>query len=123
MNLGITIVSHVPEIAFGIKKLLDQVAQDVSITTAGGTNNEDIGTSMDKILQAFNDNKANEILALYDLGSAKMNLEMAVEMTDKTVHVYDTAFIEGSYTAASLVQAGVNIEQIEEQLRPLTIKE
>lgn len=121
MKIGITLVSHVPEVASGITKLLGQVARDVSITTAGGTNNNDIGTSMDKIVKAFNDNKADEILAFYDLGSAKMNLEMATEITKKKIHLYDTAFIEGSYTAASLLQAGVELKAIEEQLKPLVI--
>ena len=93
------------------------------ITKAGGTNDNDIGTSMEKIMQAFADNQADEILAFYDLGSAKMNLEMAIEMSDKKVHLYDTAFLEGAYTAASLIQAGVNLEDIEKQLKPLTIKD
>lgn len=123
MSLGITLVSHVAEIADGLPKLLNQVAKDVPITTAGGTNDGDIGTSMEKIMKAFDDNSADEILAFYDLGSAKMNLEMAIEMSDKKVHLYDTAFIEGAYTAASLLQAGVNLADIEKQLKPLTIKE
>ena len=123
MSLGITLVSHVPELAEGLLKLLTQVAGDVSITTAGGTNDGGIGTSMDKIMKAFDDNKADEILAFYDLGSAKMNLEMAMEMTDKKIHLYDVAFVEGAYTAASLIQAGVSLEDIEMQLKPLTIKD
>ena len=123
MNLGITLVSHVPEITEGLPQLLNQVAKDVPITKAGGTNDNDIGTSMEKIMQAFADNQADEILAFYDLGSAKMNLEMAIEMSDKKVHLYDTAFLEGAYTAASLIQAGVNLEDIEKQLKPLTIKD
>ena len=123
MNLGITLVSHVPEIAEGLPQLLNQVAKDVPITKAGGTNDNDIGTSMEKIMQAFADNQADEILAFYDLGSAKMNLEMAIEMSDKKVHLYDTAFLEGAYTAASLIQARVNLEDIEKQLKPLTIKD
>ena len=122
MSLGITLVSHVPEIPIGLTKLLDQVAKDVSITNAGGTNEEDIGTSMDKVLQAFSDNKADEILAFYDLGSAKMNLELAMEMTSKKIHLYDVAFIEGAYTAATLIEAGVDLTEIEKQLEPLKFK-
>ncbi|MBI0110932.1 dihydroxyacetone kinase phosphoryl donor subunit DhaM [Lactobacillus sp. W8093] len=122
MNLGITLVSHVPEITKGLNQLLKQVAKDVPITIAGGTNDQDIGTSMDKILQAFSDNQASEILAFYDLGSAKMNLELAQEMTSKKIHVYDVSFIEGAYTAAALVEAGVNLSEIEQQLEPLKIK-
>lgn len=122
MSLGITLVSHVPEIVTGLSELLGQVAKDVSITTAGGTNDEDIGTSMDKILQAFSKNKADEILAFYDLSSAKMNLELATEMTSKKIHLYDVAFIEGAYTAATLIEAGVKLTEIEGQLEPLTLK-
>ena len=122
MTLGITIVSHVPEIAEGLPKLLKQVAADVTLTFAGGTDDGDIGTSMEKISQAFADNSADEILAFYDLGSAKMNLEMAQEMSDKTIHLYDTALIESAYTAASLLQADVPLNDIEEQLKPLKIK-
>ena len=87
MSLGITLVSHVSDIAEGLPKLLKQVAKDVPITTAGGTNDGDIGTSMEKIMTAFSENDADEILAFYDLGSAKMNLEMAMEMSDKKVHL------------------------------------
>lgn len=123
MTLGITIVSHVPEIAVGIEKLIKQVAKDVPLTLAGGTNDNDIGTSMDKIIKAFNENQADEILAFYDLGSAKMNLDMAVEFSDKKVHLYNTALIEGAYTAASLLQANVPLNEIEKQLQPLVVKQ
>lgn len=123
MTLGITIVSHVPEITVGIEKLIKQVAKDVPLTLAGGTNDNDIGTSMDKIIKAFNENQADEILAFYDLGSAKMNLDMAVEFSDKKVHLYNTALIEGAYTAASLLQANVPLIEIEKQLKPLVVKQ
>ena len=122
MSLGITLVSHVSDIANGLPKLLNQVAKDVPITAAGGTNDNDIGTSMEKIMTAFDENTADEILAFYDLGSAKMNLEMAMEMTDKKVHLYDVALIEGAYTAATLLEAGVDLQEVEKQLEPLKIK-
>ena len=122
MSLGIVVVSHVPEIAAGIQRLLGQVAQDVSITIAGGTDDNQVGTSLTKITQAFDANHADELLAFYDLGSAKMNLEMAIEMSDKTVHLYNTALIESAYTAASLLQAAVPLADVEAQLAPLKIK-
>ncbi|GAJ26605.1 phosphoenolpyruvate-dihydroxyacetone phosphotransferase [Liquorilactobacillus sucicola DSM 21376 = JCM 15457] len=121
-KVGIILVSHVPEIANGIPKLLVQVAPDVSLSSAGGTDDNDIGTSMEKILSAIEKNEAEEVLAFYDIGSSKMNLELAIEMTDKQVHLYDTAFIEGAYTAATLIQAGVPLDEIEKQLAPLKIK-
>ena len=51
-----------------------------------------------------------------------MNLDMAIEFSDKTIHVYDTALVESSYVAASLLQAGVDLPTIEQQLKPLKIK-
>ena len=123
MKKGIVLVSHVPEIVAGLPKLLKQVAPDVPITVAGGTNDNDIGTSMEKIMAAFDKNDADELLAFYDLGSAKMNLDLAMEMSDKKVHLYDAAFIEGAYTAASLLQAGVELPEIENQLKKLIVKE
>ena len=122
MTYGIVIVSHVPEIAVGIKRLLDQVAADVSITIAGGTDDNGVGTSFNKIQAAFDNNEADELLAFYDLGSAKMNLNMVMEFSDKTVHLYDTALVESAYTAASLVAADVKLTDIEKQLDELKIK-
>ncbi|MFT8607656.1 dihydroxyacetone kinase phosphoryl donor subunit DhaM [Liquorilactobacillus ghanensis] len=122
MSYGILIVSHVPEIAAGVPKLLQQVATDVSITAAGGTDEQEIGTSLEKINQAIAANQADELLAFYDLGSARMNLEMAAEMTTKKIHLYDTALVESSYVAASLLQAGVALAAIEKQLESLKIK-
>jgi len=122
MSLGIVVVSHVPAVAAGVVTLIRQVAADVPITYAGGTDDQLIGTSMAKISTAFEDNSADELLAFYDLGSAKMNLEMAIEMSDKTVHLYDTALVESAYTAASLLQAGGPLATVEAQLAPLKIK-
>ncbi len=77
---------------------------------------------MSKISAAIDANTADELLAFYDLGSAKMNLDMAVELADKPVHVYDVALIEGAYSAATLIGAGVDLAAIEAQLQPLKIK-
>lgn len=121
-NLGVVVVSHVPEIAAGIVKLMREVAKDVAITYAGGTDDGEIGTSFEKIQLAFDENQGDTILAFYDLGSAKMNLEMVMELTDKEVNLYDVALIEGSYTAAALIQAGASLSDIEAQLAPLKIK-
>lgn len=120
---GILLISHVEEITDGLLKLLNQVAGDISIKAAGGTDEEEIGTSFEKINQVLNDFEEETILAFYDLGSAKMNLEMAMEYSDKEIILYEAAFVEGSYVAASLLQADVDLKVIEEQLKPLIVKE
>lgn len=122
MSLGIVIVSHVDKIAAGVQTLISQVAADVSVTVAGGTDDGGVGTSVEKIQQAISDNAGTEILAFYDLGSAKMNLELAQDFSDKQVHLYDVALVEGAYTAAALLQACVDRSAVEAQLADLKVK-
>ena len=116
MSRGVVLVSHTQEIPAGLKRLIGEVAKDVPVTTAG------IGTSMERISQAIEENPATELLAFYDLGSAKMNLEMAIEMTEKKVKLFDTAFVESAYTACALLAAGAEESEIEKQLAELKIK-
>lgn len=118
---GIVIVSHVYEIAEGIHRLIQEVASDVDVQVVGGVDQSEVGTSFDTALAAINNNSAENLLAFYDLGSARMNLEMAMEMNDKTVKIYDVPVVEGAYTAAALLQAGVDQENIEEQLEEMHI--
>lgn len=120
---AILLVSHSEKIASGLKDLLSEVARDITIETAGGTEDGDIGTSFDKITEKVNAMNEEKILAFYDLGSAKMNIEMTMDFSDKEILLKNVSFIEGSYVAASLLQADVDMETINEQLAPLTIKE
>jgi PTS hybrid protein len=122
MNNGIVIVSHVKEIGEGLTRLIREVAQDVPITVAAGLEQGEVGTSFEKIMTAFDENSAQTLLAFYDLGSAKMNLEMAIDATEKNVLLFDTALIESAYTAAALLQVETSLEAIKEQLAPMKIK-
>lgn len=118
---GIVIISHSKNIAQGIADLLAEVAKDVSITYVGGNEEGGIGTSFDTALDMLNRNDKEKLLAFYDLGSAKMNLEMSVEMSDKEVTIYQVPVVEGAYTAAALLQADAQIDVIQTQLEELTI--
>ncbi|KAF1295576.1 PTS mannnose family transporter subunit IIA [Enterococcus sp. JM4C] len=122
MSSAILLVSHVEEIAKGLQRLLAEVAKDVTVVVAAGLEDGDVGTSMERISAGIDGISEDNVLAFYDLGSAKMNLEMAMEMTDKEIHLYDTAFIESAYTAAALLQAGAERSMIDEQLAELKIK-
>lgn len=119
---GLVIVSHVPEMAEGLTKLLKEIAKDVSITFAGGTDEGEIGSSFDKISEAVANNEANDILAFYDLGSAKMTLDMVKDFSDKNIHLIDAAMVEGAYTAATLAQGEAELDNILKQLEPLMVK-
>lgn len=120
-NYGIVIVSHSANIAQGIYDLIQEVAKDVSITYVGGTEEGGIGTSFETASQAMESNSAERLLAFYDLGSAKMNLEMAIEFTTKEVEVFDVPVVEGTYTAAALLQAGVDLDTVKAQLAEMKL--
>lgn len=122
-DYAILLVSHSEKIAEGLKELLMQVAADVTIQIAGGTDDGEIGTSFDKISQVVNEIEEENILAFYDLGSAKMNIEMVKDFSEKEIILYDVSFIEGAYVAASLLQTDLDINLINEQLDPLEIKD
>ncbi|MFT8871059.1 MAG: dihydroxyacetone kinase phosphoryl donor subunit DhaM [Sporolactobacillus sp.] len=121
-DYGVVFVSHVAEIAFGLSRLLGEIAKNVPVTYTGGDEDGGVGSSFERVMQAIESNSAEHLLAFYDLGSSKMNLEMAIETTGKEVMLFDTALIESAYTATALLAAGVSIEDIKAQLDSLTIK-
>lgn len=119
---GIVLLSHSESLAVGLKQLLDEVAHEVVITTAGSTIDNMIGTSIDKIQLAIESNPYSELLVFYDLGSAKMNLEIVVESSPKKIHVLDCAMVEGAYVAAAMLGAGLTLDAVMVELKPLMIK-
>ncbi|MCJ1982239.1 PTS-dependent dihydroxyacetone kinase phosphotransferase subunit DhaM [Lactococcus piscium] len=120
-DYGIVIVSHQKDIAKGIVALIREVAKDVAITYVGGTEDGGIGTSFEQVSAAISQNPKNKLLAFFDLGSAKMNLEIAIEMSDKQVELMLVPILEGSYTAAALLQANAAIDMIKSELSEMTL--
>jgi dihydroxyacetone kinase DhaKLM complex PTS-EIIA-like component DhaM len=120
---GLLLVSHSYRLVKGLTKLIREVGPDILLTFSGGTDHQDgIGTNFEEILEAINQNQGDEIYALYDLGSAKMKIEMAIEASGKKVKVFDTAFVESAFIIASLLQVDADEQAIEESLAPLKIK-
>lgn len=122
MDLGIVIISHSQALVQGLADLLAEVAQDISLTFVGGTEDGQIGTSFDQVQKVIDHNDKSTLLAFYDLGSARMNLEMVADFSDKEILIQDVALVEGVYTAAALLQAGADYQNIEPQLEELKIK-
>ncbi|SUO89376.1 dihydroxyacetone kinase phosphoryl donor subunit DhaM [Streptococcus uberis] len=120
-ELGILIVSHSKYIAQGVYDLVQEVAKDVSITFVGGDPDGGIGTSFDQVQQIVDDNPKEKLLAFFDLGSARMNLEMVADFSDKEIHIVQVPIVEGTYTAAALIQAGLDQDGILAQLTELEI--
>lgn len=102
-KVGMVIISHSVKIANGVTDLIGQVITDVPIEVAAGTDDEEIGTSVEKIMNAIKKvDHGNGVVLFYDLGSSKMNAEMAIEFLGKSdVKIADhVPLVEGSYIAA-----------------------
>ncbi|BAM60689.1 dihydroxyacetone kinase family protein [Streptococcus dysgalactiae subsp. equisimilis RE378] len=120
-DLGIIIVSHSKNIAQGVVDLISEVATDVAITYVGGTEDGGIGTSFDQVQAIVDANPKYDLLAFFDLGSARMNIEMVSDFSDKTITLNVVPIVEGAYTAAALIQAGADKDAILSQLEELAI--
>lgn len=120
-DIGIIVVSHSKNIAQGVVDLISEVAKDVSITYVGGTEDGEIGTSFDQVQQIVEQNDEKTLLAFFDLGSAKMNLELVADFSEKNIIINSVPVVEGAYTAAALLQAGADLDSIQSQLAELTI--
>ena len=84
-ELGIVIVSHSADIAKGLVSLIREVAPDIPLTATGGLEDGGLGSSFDHVQVAVDSQPAKRLLAFYDLGSARMNLEMVEEFSDKEI--------------------------------------
>ncbi|HEO6860774.1 dihydroxyacetone kinase phosphoryl donor subunit DhaM [Streptococcus agalactiae] len=120
-DIGIIVVSHSKNIAQGVVDLISEVAKDVSITYVGGTEDGEIGTSFDQVQQIVEQNDKKTLLAFFDLGSAKMNLELVADFSEKNIIINSVPVVEGAYTAAALLQASADLDSIQSQLAELTI--
>ncbi|KYD11082.1 PTS-dependent dihydroxyacetone kinase phosphotransferase subunit DhaM [Heyndrickxia sporothermodurans] len=119
-NVGIVLISHSPKIVEGIQDILTQVVKNVPIGVAGGTDENEIGTSIEKIVAAINQvHNENGVILLYDLGSAMMNAELAFELTGyKNIKIAENIpLVEGAYIAAVESSMGNDIEKIIRSLR------
>lgn len=124
--VGVVIVSHSEGIALGTKELSSQMAREVAIEAAGGTSDGRIGTDVQKIFDAINKVYSDDgVIVIFDLGSALMNAEMAVELldTDKQdkVKIVDCALVEGAISVCVEASLGNSIDQIQESLKPLAL--
>ena len=121
VEMGIVIASHSRAIAGGLVDLIREVAPDIALTWTGGLENGGLGSDFEAVQTAVEENEADQILAFYDLGSARMNLEMVQEFSEKELGILQVPLVEGAYTASALLQAGASQTEILSQVNQLTI--
>ncbi|WP_284977097.1 dihydroxyacetone kinase phosphoryl donor subunit DhaM [Arthrobacter sp. efr-133-TYG-104] len=118
MTVGIVVVSHSSKIAEGAVELAAQMAPDVGLVAAGGTDDDRIGTSLERVLaaveQSLVDSGGDGVVVLTDLGSAVMTAESAAEFASDpdAVHLADAPLVEGLVAAAVAAQGGAGAEEV-----------
>ena len=99
--VGLVVVSHSAKAAEGICEVATQMASGASIEPAGGGNDGSLGTSVDRIQEAIEAaDDGDGVVLLVDLGSAVMNAELAVEMSEAEVRIADAPVLEAAVNAA-----------------------
>lgn len=111
MTVGLVVVSHSEKIADGVVELAAQMAQDVAIIPAGGTDDGRIGTSFDRVSAAIVRAESGDgVVVLCDLGSAVLTAETALDFLDDDerarVVIADAPLVEGAVAAAVAAATG-----------------
>lgn len=124
--VGLVILSHSPKIAEGVRELALEMSPEVPIFVTGGTEDGRLGSDFHKVCEAIRKAYSSEgVIVLFDLGSAFMNGEMAIETLSSelggSIEMVDAALVEGAITAAVEISLGKSIEQVKESLNKLSI--
>jgi len=113
--VGIVLVSHSKELVSGLLALLHQVQPHVPIAIAGGTDDDEIGTSAQKIRQAIESVYSDAgVVIFFDLGSALMNAELAIEWLEgmDKIRIVDSPLVEGSFAATVESGCGGTLDEV-----------
>ncbi len=111
-RVGLVVVSHSARLAEGVVEVAAQMAPDVVVVAAGGTADGGIGTDHDTVTAALEQAESGAGVALlYDLGSARMIAEMAVELADNA-RLVDAPLVEGAVAAAVAAQSAADLAEV-----------
>lgn len=119
MTVVLVLVSHSAAAAEGTAEIALQMAPDVTVLAAGGTE-DGIGTSFDRVLTALETvlETGDGVVVLTDLGSAVLTTDAVLEMLDDDdvaarVRVPSAPFVEGAVAAAVAAQQGGDLGAVE----------
>lgn len=115
MTVGLVIVSHSDQLSRGVVELAAQMAPEVRVLAAGGLADGNVGTDFDKVSAALSDaDSGSGVVVLYDLGSAQMTAELAVETLGdpSTAIVADAPLVEGAVAAGVAAQGGNALDTV-----------
>jgi PTS hybrid protein len=116
-KVGLVFVSHSAQIAEGLVTLAGQMAPGTRLVAAGGTDDNGIGTSFDRINSALGEAEGGAgVVVLCDLGSAILTAETALEFLDddarERVRIADAPLVEGGDAAAVAAEIGGDLAAV-----------
>jgi PTS hybrid protein len=123
VSVGLVVVSHSARIAEGVVELAGQMAGQVRIRAAGGTDDGGIGTDATLIAEAIAAaDDGDGVLVLVDLGSAVLSAQLAIdELVDEEirdrVRISGAPLVEGTVVAAVQASTGSALDQVDEAAR------
>ncbi|GAB3276734.1 dihydroxyacetone kinase phosphoryl donor subunit DhaM [Parasphingorhabdus pacifica] len=115
MSVGLVVVSHSRPLAEGVVELARQMAPEVRVVPAGGLPDGSVGTDFEMVSAALSDaDSGSGAVLLYDLGSAQMTAELAVESLGdpSTAIVADGPLVEGAVAASVAAQGGGDLDGV-----------
>ena len=115
--VGLVVVSHSERAAEGIVEVAAEMAGDTRIEPVGGDGRGGIGTVPDAIEAAIDAaDDGDGVVVLVDLGSAVMNADVAVELSDAEAVIADAPVLEGAVNAAvAATDPSATLDSVREQ--------
>lgn len=116
MTVSLVVISHSAEIARGTCRLAAQMAPGVPLRPAGGTDDDDLGTSFGKIVDAIGDDPGDGVVLVCDIGSAVMTAETVLDtMGDDArarIILADGPIVEGTVAGAVASATGASVSDV-----------
>lgn len=107
MSVGIVVVSHSRKLAEGVVELAGQMAPEVRLVAVGGDGGGGLGTDYAAVVEGLADaDGGGGVVVLFDLGSARMVADLAVEEFGGAAAVVDAPLVTGAVAAAVAAQGG-----------------
>jgi phosphoenolpyruvate---glycerone phosphotransferase subunit DhaM len=120
VSVGLVVVSHSAKIAEGVVELAGQMAPDVRIRAAGGTDDGGIGTDATLIAEAIEAaDDGDGVLVLVEFGSAVLSAQLAIdELVDDArrgrVRISDAPLVEGAVIGAVQASTGSDLDEVDQ---------
>jgi len=119
--VGLVLISHSGAVVEGLRDMVSQVAgDDVMVGIAGGTEDGRLGTSAPRIEAALRlalEASTDGVVVLFDLGSAALSLELALEDLEPSardrVRISEAPLVEGAILAAVQASIGAGLDEVE----------